>query len=77
MGRGKVNIEKIADLKTKTICFKKRRIGLIKKAMQLSKLSECEVSLRIFWKEDGSLLEYASDANQQLNSLTPLSTGVL
>ena len=60
MPRSKLNVVEITDLKTKAICFKKRRIGLIKKAMQLSKLTNCEVSLRIFFKEDCSLLEYES-----------------
>ena len=33
----------------------------MKKAMQLSLLSDCDISLQIFWKEDGSLVEYNSD----------------
>ena len=35
------NTEKIIDERERRICFKKRRIGLVKKAMQLSKLSDC------------------------------------
>ena len=35
--------------------------------MQLSRLADCEVSLKIFWKEDGSLAEYSSNENQVLD----------
>ena len=35
----------INDDKKKRLCLKKRRIALIKKAMQMSHLTECEVTL--------------------------------
>ena len=60
MGRGIRQTELIECENQRRLTFKKRRIGLIKKAMQLSLLADCEVSLKIFWKEDGSLLEYNS-----------------
>jgi hypothetical protein len=61
MGRGIRENEMITGDNMRRLTFKKRRIGLLKKTMQLSLLSQCEISLRIFWKEDGSLLEYNSD----------------
>jgi hypothetical protein len=77
MGRAKINASIITDINKRKLCFKKRRIGLIKKAMQLSKLSNCEISLKIFWKEDGSLVEYLSDfKNDDVIKLEPMSKDV-
>jgi hypothetical protein len=42
------------------VTFKKRRIGLIKKAMQLSKLTNCNIRMTIYNPEDRSLVEYFS-----------------
>lgn len=58
MGRGVRESELISDEHQRRLTYKKRRIGLLKKAMQLSLLSDCEIQLKIFWKEDGSLIEY-------------------
>ena len=41
--------------------FKKRRNGLIKKAMQLSILCDANVCLSIFNKNDFSMVQYSSD----------------
>jgi uncharacterized surface anchored protein len=60
MGRNKITIEKIAEEKQRLICLKKRRIGAIKKLMQLSILTGCFVDIKIFNEEDKSLLEYKS-----------------
>ena len=54
----------IKNEKKKRLCFKKRRICILKKAMQITKLTGCEVSLQVYWKEDGSLIDYQSN---QLN----------
>ena len=40
MGRKKILIEKIEDEKLRRMTFKKRRVGLLKKAIQLSKLTD-------------------------------------
>ena len=61
MGRGIRETAYIANQHNRRITFKKRRIGLLKKAMQLSLISGCEVEMKIFWKEDGSVAEYKSD----------------
>ena len=40
MGRKKIKIALIDDERIKKVTLKKRRIGLLKKAIQLSKLTE-------------------------------------
>ena len=60
MGRGKIVIEKIDDPKTRMICFKKRRINLVKKCMQLSKMADCQIQFKIVNDEDKSLMLYNS-----------------
>ena len=60
MGKKARESEFITDNYIRRITLKKRRIGLLKKAMQLSLLADCEISLSIFWKDDGSLMEYNS-----------------
>jgi hypothetical protein len=56
-------MELIQEVKERRICFRKRRIGAIKKLMELSQLTGCEVDLKIYSKEESSLLEYCSDRN--------------
>ena len=48
MGRGKVELKRIEDKKSRQVTFSKRRIGLIKKARELSILCETEIALFIF-----------------------------
>jgi hypothetical protein len=60
MGRGKIVIEKINDPKARMICFKKRRINLVKKCMQLSKMADCQIQFKIVNDEDKSLMQYHS-----------------
>jgi hypothetical protein len=60
MGRRKLKIESIDDHKVRRVMFKKRRVGLLKKAMQLSKLTNCMIELRIYQPDDSSLVEYTS-----------------
>ena len=52
MGKKSILIEQIADERIRRVCFKKRRIGLIKKAIQLSKLTDARVMLKVYHKED-------------------------
>ncbi|KAL7713252.1 uncharacterized protein QTN25_009100 [Entamoeba marina] len=58
MGRNKIKIEKIENDRKRATTFQKRRHGLIKKAMELSILCECEISLMIFL--DQKLVVYSS-----------------
>lgn len=62
MGRKKIEIQKIEDDRIRRVTFKKRRIGLLKKAIQLSKLTNARVMLKVYHEEDGSLIEYYSDS---------------
>ena len=68
MGRKKRAVEIITDDSKKLLCFKKRRINLIKKAMELSLYTNCFIKIEIFQKDDGSLLEYVSKPEQEKRS---------
>jgi hypothetical protein len=61
MGRNKITMSRIQDDKERRVCFKKRRIGAVKKLMQLSKLTGCKIVLKIYHEEESSLLEYRSN----------------
>lgn len=69
MGRKKISVwEEIVDDRVCRVTFKKRRIGLIKKSMQLSKLSGALVQLKIYNPKDQSLIEYhSSNAEHDFN----------
>jgi len=59
----KISVSKIQNERTRNITFSKRKSGLIKKAMELSILCDCEISLVVFSKENGALStlhEYSS-----------------
>ena len=68
MGRKKIEIQKIEDDRIRRVTFKKRRIGLLKKAIQLSKLTNARVMLKVYHEEDGSLIEYYSDSKHDLDA---------
>lgn len=55
MGKRKISIEKISNDRDRVATFHKRRLGLIKKAMELSILCEVEVALIIFGTPTQSL----------------------
>lgn len=59
MGRKKISIEPIKDDRNRHVTFNKRKTGLIKKAMELSILCNCNISLVIFNAEN-NLFEYCS-----------------
>lgn len=48
MGRKKIKIARIDDERVRKVTFTKRKAGLIKKAMELSLLCDCEIALIIF-----------------------------
>ena len=60
MGRKKIVIEPIPEERNRQVTFMKRKAGLLKKAMELSILCQCEVSVIIFSQQD-KLFEYASE----------------
>lgn len=51
-------IQKIEDPKTRQVTFNKRKVGLMKKAMELAILCDCHVALLIF--NNDKLYEYGS-----------------
>ena len=61
MGRKKIEMHQIDDTRNRRVCFKKRRVGVLKKAMQLSKLCGVYVTLTIYSEEDNSLMLYQSE----------------
>ena len=61
MGRKKVSISYIEDEKERRTTLKKRRMGVLKKAMQLSILCGSVVQVKVFSPDDYSLLEYNSE----------------
>jgi hypothetical protein len=65
MGRKKIEIDRIEDDRVRFVTFKKRRVGLLKKAMQLSKLTGAKVILKVYLEEDDSMLEYFSHVENE------------
>jgi len=61
MGRKKIQISRIEDERVRKVTFTKRKAGLMKKAMELSMLCDCEVGLIIFTPPpDQKLYKYGS-----------------
>ena len=60
MGRKKITFDYIRDDKIRRVTLKKRRVGLLKKAIQLSKLTGAKVQLKVYYAKDKSLIEYYS-----------------
>ena len=61
MGRKKIVIKQIHGSASRRATFEKRRIGLLKKAMELSILCDARISLTIERKDEGDLQLYASE----------------
>lgn len=76
MGRRKIEIEAIGDERVRRVTFKKRRIGLLKKAIQLSKLTGAKVQLKIFNDADKSFIEYFSHSEEDFDYLSKRSVNV-
>ena len=67
MGRKKIVIRPIQDERSRLATFAKRKHGLIKKALELSILCDCEIGLVIF-SPQGKLIQYSSgDIDQTLS----------
>ena len=76
MGRKKIQIAKISDERDRRVTFKKRRIGLLKKAIQLSTLTDCQIVLKVFNREDNSFIEYYSNDAKELEGIVKKSPNV-
>ncbi|KAL6052441.1 putative Floral homeotic protein APETALA [Balamuthia mandrillaris] len=60
MGRKSIKIERISNDRTRLATFNKRKLGLIKKAMELSILCDCEVGLIVIGGCGNKLTQYSS-----------------
>ena len=54
-------MKRVDNEKIRRVTFKKRRIGVLKKAMELSLLTGASVMIKIYNEEDDSLIEYYSN----------------
>lgn len=68
MVRRKIPIQRIEKPKARQATFSKRRMGLVKKAMELAKLCDCEVELTII-SHDGRGIRFASASHSTLSAL--------
>jgi len=67
MGRKKIEIKRITDERVRKVTFSKRKGGLVKKAMELSLLCDCDIGLVIFTpKPDQKLYKYATTSMDQV-----------
>lgn len=69
MGRKKIEFESIEDERIRRVTFKKRRIGLIKKAIQMSNLTNTLIYMKIYCPEDRSLVEYRCTPEMNLENI--------
>ncbi|KAF9576414.1 Ribosome-releasing factor 2, mitochondrial [Mortierella alpina] len=65
MGRKKIQIKTITDERNRQVTFQKRRFGLMKKAMELSVLCDCQIGLIIF-NSNNKLVQYSSHDIDQI-----------
>nr|ACJ66726.1 MADS box AP3-like protein 2 [Dendrobium hybrid cultivar] len=59
MGRGKIEIKKIENSTSRQVTYSKRRVGILKKAKELTVLCDAQVSL-IMFSSTGKLADYCS-----------------
>ena len=69
MGRKRIDIKLIENKKNRNSTFKKRRIGLLRKAMELSMLTGTVIQLKIYRPQDLSLVEYFSTNEKEFDSI--------
>lgn len=61
MGRGRVQLKRIENKINRQVTFSKRRIGLLKKAHEISVLCDADTAVIIF-STKGKLFQYATDS---------------
>ena len=69
MGRKRIDIKLIENRKNRNSTFKKRRIGLLRKAMELSLLTGTLIQLKIYRPGDFSLVEYFSTMENDFDTI--------
>ena len=69
MGRKKIEMKLVDDKKIRRVTFKKRRLGVLKKAMELSLLTGAAITMKIYNEEDDSLIEYYSRNNNEFETI--------
>ena len=77
MGRKRIDIKLIENRKNRNSTFKKRRIGLLRKAMELSLLTGTLVQLKIYKPSDFSLVEYFSSTEQEFDTIVKSDISVV
>ena len=65
MGKNKLTVRYIENYKSRTGQFKRRRVIVLRKAMELSILTGCQIHLKIFNSGDSSMVEYCSGPKDQ------------
>lgn len=65
MGRKKIKIQRIEDDRNRQVTFAKRKNGIFKKAMELSKLCDCQIALIVF-DSNNKLYQYSSTSVDQI-----------
>ena len=62
MGHGKISLdERIEHKKSRANAFYKRKFGVLRKLVQISKMCDKEILLLIYDKESKNLIEYESN----------------
>ena len=70
MGHGKISLdERIQHKKSRANAFYKRKFGVLRKLVQISKMCDKEILLLIYDKEAKNLIEYQSNPDFDLERL--------
>lgn len=77
MGRKRIDIKLIENRKNRNSTFKKRRIGLLRKAMELSLLTGTLIQLKIYKPGDFSLVEYFSTNEHEFDTIVKHDNSVV
>jgi len=78
MGKKKIHsIVLIQDLAKRNVTFCKRKKGIIKKAIEISKLCDKEVALYILDRKANKLVVYNSGVNFEINEIHKYANGPL
>lgn len=77
MGRKRIDIKLIENRKNRNSTFKKRRIGLLRKAMELSLLTGAIIQLKIYKPSELSLVEYFSSNEEDFNTIVKSDISVV